>query len=122
MAGEQVHELIKAHQAAPPECSYMSAYQAVVHADPDEADPAILAYKSGDARYVEADQIRSLAEQVRGVAGRTLDAMAKAERKKSGSDYRNAFVEVAQTNPEIAKDYGFRPPEVPLKDTRRWSW
>jgi hypothetical protein len=120
MAGEAVDELIKAHQAAHPGMSYRAAYDAVVHAG--DGDVEVEAYRDGHARYVEADRVRQLQAKLHDLAGRILDVMAKAARKKSGSDYRAAFVEVAQANPEIAKDYGFRPPQVPLKNTRRWSW
>jgi hypothetical protein len=67
----------------------MAAYQAVVHAGDGDVD--VEAYRDGHARYVEGDQIRSLEAQVRYLAGRCLDGLAKAERKKSGSDYRAAF-------------------------------
>jgi hypothetical protein len=72
MAGELIDIRIRAHMAKHG-CGYAQAFREVTR---DEAgDVELDAYKSGDARYVEADQIRSLEAQVHDMSGRTLDAL-----------------------------------------------
>jgi hypothetical protein len=114
MAGEHVHELIKEYQARHPGMSYRAAYDAVVH--DENADSEVLVYKAGAPG--DAETIAALETELRHLAGERLYQLMKAERKKSRSDYRTAFVEVARANPEIAKSYGYEAPSMPPKDKR----
>jgi hypothetical protein len=115
--GQVIDERIRAYMAKHG-CGYVQAFREVTR---DEAGDELNAYKSGDARYLEADQIRSLEAQVQNLAGRTLDVLTRARRRQMKEDYREAFREVALRNDDLARAYGMKLDPVPVERPRSWQ-